>query len=74
VVQACLETGVRRLVYTSSIHAIIEPPPGTIIDESLPFEMFLIVCYSCVPVHVRTQQFICSAFTIFRKPEYLLAV
>ncbi len=38
VLQACLDTCVRRLVYTSSIHAIIEPPPGTIIDESLPFD------------------------------------
>ncbi len=38
VVQVCLKRGVRRLVYTSSIHAIIEPPPGTVIDESFPFD------------------------------------
>jgi dihydroflavonol-4-reductase len=38
VVQACLETGARRLVYTSSIHAIAEPPRGTVIDERLPFD------------------------------------
>lgn len=43
VVEACLQTGVRRLVYTSSIHAITEPPHGTAIDESHPFEP------TCVP-------------------------
>jgi dihydroflavonol-4-reductase len=36
VVKACMETGVKRLVYTSSIHAIEESPHGTIIDETLP--------------------------------------
>ncbi len=36
VVKACLETGVPRLVYTSSIHAIEEPPHGTMIDETCP--------------------------------------
>ena len=35
VITACRATGVRRLVYTSSIHAIAEPPHGTVIDESL---------------------------------------
>jgi len=30
--------GVRRLVYTSSVHAITEPPHGTVIDESQPFD------------------------------------
>jgi dihydroflavonol-4-reductase len=35
VVEACMHVGVRRLVYISSIHAIEEPPHGTIIDESL---------------------------------------
>jgi len=38
VVSACLETGVRRLVYVSSIHALVEPPHGTVIDESAPFD------------------------------------
>lgn len=37
VVDACLRTGVRRLVYTSSIHAIAEPPLGTVIDETCAF-------------------------------------
>ena len=38
VVMACRTTGVRRLLYTSSVHAIAEPPHGTIIDESQPFD------------------------------------
>jgi dihydroflavonol-4-reductase len=38
VARACLQAGVRRLVYTSSIHAIASPPEGTTIDESLPFD------------------------------------
>jgi dihydroflavonol-4-reductase len=38
VAAACRATGVRRLVYTSSIHAIAEPPHGTVIDESQPFD------------------------------------
>ena len=38
VAAACRTTGVRRLVYTSSVHAIAEPPHGTVIDESQPFE------------------------------------
>ena len=37
-VEACLKTGVRRLVYTSSIHAIVGPPHGTIIDKTFPFD------------------------------------
>lgn len=36
VAQACLKTGVRRLVYTSSIHALVEPPIGQVIDETMP--------------------------------------
>ncbi|HHY31459.1 MAG TPA: SDR family oxidoreductase [Firmicutes bacterium] len=36
-VEACLGVGVRRLVYTSSIHAIVEPPRGTVIDETCGF-------------------------------------
>ena len=36
VAEACLKVGVRRLVYTSSIHAFAEPPPGVVIDESIP--------------------------------------
>ena len=38
VISACRNTGVRRLVYTSSIHAIAEPPHGTVIDESCKFD------------------------------------
>ena len=38
VVTACRDTGVHRLVYTSSIHAIAEPPHGTVIDETQPFD------------------------------------
>ena len=37
VVTACRKTGVRHLVYTSSIHAIEEPPHGVTINESQPF-------------------------------------
>jgi dihydroflavonol-4-reductase len=35
---ACRTAHVRRLVYTSSIHAVAEPPHGTVIDESQPFD------------------------------------
>ncbi|MFC1956445.1 NAD-dependent epimerase/dehydratase family protein [Chloroflexota bacterium] len=38
VVAACRTTGVDRLIYTSSIHAVAEPPHGTIIDENQPFD------------------------------------
>ena len=37
VVNACLICGVKRLVYTSTIHALKEPPFGTVIDENMPF-------------------------------------
>lgn len=37
VVEACLKSHVPRLIYTSSIHAIAEPPLGTVIDETMPF-------------------------------------
>jgi len=38
VAAACRATGIRRMVYTSSIHAVAEPPHGTVIDESQPFD------------------------------------
>jgi dihydroflavonol-4-reductase len=38
VVEACLEMGIHRLVYTASIHALVEPPHGTMIDEHFPFD------------------------------------
>ena len=37
VVNICLETKVKRLVYTSSIHALSEPAPGIVFDESREF-------------------------------------
>lgn len=39
VIAAARQAGVRRLVYTSSIHALERPPLGTLIDESLPFDV-----------------------------------
>lgn len=36
--QAAEEAGVRRFVYTSSIHAIQRAPHGTLIDEKLPYD------------------------------------
>jgi len=38
VIDAARETGVRRLVYTSSIHALQRPEPDVTIDESLQFD------------------------------------
>lgn len=37
VAQACLQAGVRRLVYTSSVHALEEPPRGTPFCETTEF-------------------------------------
>ena len=34
VVEMCLETKVKRLIYTSSIHALSEPALGIVFDES----------------------------------------
>jgi dihydroflavonol-4-reductase len=39
ILEAALKARVRRLVYTSSIHAIQRAPHGIMIDESLPFEL-----------------------------------
>ena len=36
VVEACLRCGVRRLVHFSSIHALVQEPMGTPVDESRP--------------------------------------
>lgn len=36
VIRACREAGVKRLVYTSSIHALKDVPHGITIDESIP--------------------------------------
>lgn len=38
VIHAAREAGVRRLVYTSSIHAFGRPPHGVTIDEHIPFD------------------------------------
>ncbi len=38
VIAAYREMGVRRLVYTSSIHALGRPEEGTTIDETIPFD------------------------------------
>ena len=39
IIRAAIQAGVRRLVYTSSIHAIVRAPHGVNIDETLPFDM-----------------------------------
>jgi dihydroflavonol-4-reductase len=39
VLAAALQAGVRRMVYTSSIHALQRPPRGMVIDESLHFDV-----------------------------------
>jgi dihydroflavonol-4-reductase len=38
VIRAARQAGVKRLVYTSSIHALERPPLGVVIDESLRFD------------------------------------
>ena len=38
VLAACREAGVGRLVYTSSVHALVEPPGGTYLDETFPVD------------------------------------
>ena len=40
VIRACLETGVRRLVFTGSIHAFSEAPAATLVSEELPYDPF----------------------------------
>jgi dihydroflavonol-4-reductase len=38
VLNAAKKAGIKRLVYTSSIHALTRPPEGVTIDETLPFD------------------------------------
>jgi dihydroflavonol-4-reductase len=38
VIEAACSTGVKRLVYTSSIHAIARAPQGVLIDERIPYD------------------------------------
>lgn len=48
VVRACLEAGVGRLAYTSSVHALREPPPGQAACEPVLFEPEALVGeYAC---------------------------
>lgn len=39
ILQVCREKGVKRLVYTSSIHALARIPEGKVIDETVHFEL-----------------------------------
>jgi len=38
VLKACKKYGVERLIYTSSVHAFIEPEPGSVITEETPID------------------------------------
>jgi dihydroflavonol-4-reductase len=38
IIKACREVGVKRLVYTSSIHALKRIPHGTTVDETVSFD------------------------------------
>jgi dihydroflavonol-4-reductase len=38
VINACMENNIKRLVYTSSVHALREPAKGTVINEEQPFD------------------------------------
>jgi dihydroflavonol-4-reductase len=38
VIAACRDAGVGRLVYTSSVHAFVEPPSGTALTEGAPID------------------------------------
>ncbi len=38
VVNACLKNNVKRMVYVSSVHALKEPPYGTVIDETYNYD------------------------------------
>lgn len=38
VVEACLRNNIKRLVYISSVHALKEPPHGTVIDEACIYD------------------------------------
>jgi dihydroflavonol-4-reductase len=37
VLKACLNNGVKKLIYTSTIHALKEPPEGVTIDEKMQY-------------------------------------
>ena len=38
VIRACLDAKVKKLIYTSTIHALKEPSMGTTIDENMPYD------------------------------------
>jgi len=38
VIEACIACGVKKLIYTSSIHALKEPPEGVTIDEKCSYD------------------------------------
>lgn len=38
VIKACLDAKVKKLIHTSTIHALKEPPIGTTIDEDMPYD------------------------------------
>ena len=38
VIDACLKCGVKKMVHTSSIQALLEPPKGTVFDEKSHFD------------------------------------
>ena len=38
IIKACIDAGVKKLIYTSTIHALKEPPKGTTVDESLQYD------------------------------------
>ena len=38
VIKACLDGRVKKLIYTSSIHSLREPPMGTTIDENMTYD------------------------------------
>ncbi len=39
VIEAAKRHNIKRLIYTSSIHALARPPQGVVIDESQPFDI-----------------------------------
>lgn len=38
ILKACFDARVKKLIYTSTIHALKEPPIGTTIDEDMPYD------------------------------------
>ncbi len=38
VLKACRKVKVKKLIFTSTIHALEEPPEGTVISENMPYD------------------------------------